>query len=72
MEPLCESCVYYDYDEVMDQYICRVSIDEDDYEKHIAGQYGGVARRPACPYYRYHDEYKSVRRQNYNGLDDDE
>jgi len=54
----CESCVYYDYDDEMDSYVCTVSLDEDDAVDFLSGQNND------CPYYRYYDEYKSVRRQN--------
>lgn len=54
----CESCVYYDYDEYLDAYICTVNLDEDEYRNFL---HGDCAR---CPYYRFYDEYKSVQRQN--------
>ena len=54
----CESCVYYDYDDDMDGYVCTVSLDEDDVVDFLSGHNND------CPFYRYYDEYKSVRRQN--------
>ena len=54
----CESCVYFDYDDELDDYVCTVNLDEDEALDFISG------RNNACPYYRYYDEYKSVRRQN--------
>lgn len=54
----CESCMYYDYDDEMGGYVCGVSLDEDDAVDFLSG------RNNECPYYRYYDEYKSVRRQN--------
>lgn len=54
----CETCVYYDYDEDYDAYICTVNLDEDELERFVLGtaQY--------CPHYRFYDEYKSVQKQN--------
>lgn len=54
----CESCEFYDYDEYLDAYVCDLSLDEDE----MADFLGKNTR--SCPYYRYYDEYKSVRRQN--------
>ena len=55
---MCESCVYYDYDEDYEDYICRVNLDEDEYLR-----FSQKAVK-SCPYYRYYDEYKSVQKQN--------
>ena len=54
----CESCVYFDYDDELDDYVCTVNLDEDEALDFISG------RNNACPYYRFYDEYKSVRKQN--------
>ena len=54
----CDSCMYYDYDEVMDMNICTLDLDEDEMIDFL----GRNTNR--CPYYRYYDEYKSVRKQN--------
>lgn len=53
----CETCAYYDtiYDD--GTMGCVVNVDEDD-------QYREREGRSSCPYYKYYDEYKSVRRQN--------
>lgn len=53
----CESCVFYDYDEVWDDYVCQISLDEDEMIDFLGGNTRG------CPYYRYYDEYKSVHKQ---------
>ena len=53
----CESCVFYDYDEITDAYYCTVNADQDDWGE--VQRFG--ARR--CPYYRFYDEYKSVQKQ---------
>jgi len=54
----CETCVFYDYDDELDAYICTVNLDEDELERFVLG------RAENCPYYRFYDEYKSVQKQN--------
>ena len=54
----CESCEFYDYDEDCDAYVCNMNLDEDDLVRFLSGN------NQNCPYYRYYDEYKSVRKQN--------
>lgn len=54
----CESCVYFDYDDELDDYVCTVNLDEDEALDFISG------RNNNCSYYRFYDEYKSVRKQN--------
>lgn len=53
----CDSCVFYDYDEDYDDYSCRVNLDQDELTRFLAW------RTATCPFYRFHDEYKSVHRQ---------
>ena len=53
----CESCVFYDYDEDWDSYVCMMNLDEDEMVRFLSGE------NRACPYYRYYDEYKSVQKQ---------
>jgi hypothetical protein len=53
----CESCEYYVYDEETDSYYCSLSLDEDEVEKRMSGLSRG------CSYYKFYDEYTSVRRQ---------
>lgn len=53
----CESCVFYDYDEYDDAYVCTMSLDQDELSGFLSG------RTRECPYYRYYDEYKSVHKQ---------
>ena len=53
----CESCVFYDYDEDYDCYVCNMNLDEDEMARFLSGTHS------ACPYYRYYDEYKSVHKQ---------
>ena len=56
MDPtLCESCWHYDYDEELDEYYCRMELDEDEYER--------VFARPGgrCPFYQKGDDYYLAR-----------
>ena len=53
----CESCVFYDYDEDWDSYVCTMNLDEDEMVRFLSGH------NSSCPYYRYYDEYKSVHKQ---------
>ena len=53
----CDTCVFYDYDEDWDTYVCCINLDEDEMVQFLAG------RTRACPYYRFYDEYKSVQKQ---------
>ncbi|MEE0970318.1 MAG: DUF6472 family protein [Clostridia bacterium] len=53
----CEECEHYDYDDECDMYYCKMSLDEDEMVSFISG------KKQSCPYYKYYDEYKSVRRQ---------
>ncbi|HPE94989.1 MAG TPA: DUF6472 family protein [Bacillota bacterium] len=54
----CESCVYYDYDEESEMYVCMKELDEDEYERFTQ------SRTADCPFYKLYDEYKTVRKQN--------
>ena len=58
MESKCESCEFYDYDEEWEEYVCSISLDEDEMIDFLGRNTG------RCPYYRFYDEYKSVRKQN--------
>ena len=53
----CESCVFYDYDEDYDAYVCGQNLDQDEMGRFLS------ATQTACPFYRYYDEYKSVHKQ---------
>ncbi len=53
----CESCAYYDVIDEDGALGCTVDFDEDE-------MYSLVTGRSGCPYYKFYDEYKSVRRQN--------
>ena len=54
----CEDCEYYVYDEDWEEYVCDVSLDQDEMANFMAGDTG------RCPYYRQYDEYQVVRKQN--------
>ncbi len=53
----CESCVYYVYNENVEEYECLVNLDEDEYYALISG------KQKSCPYYRRDDEYGVVKKQ---------
>ncbi len=54
----CESCVYYNYDEEYNCYVCEVNLDQDEMEKFVTNTFYN------CPYFRFYDEYKTVKKQN--------
>lgn len=53
----CESCLYYEYDEEYECYICLVNLDEDEMARFL------TEKHFFCPYYRFGDEYTIVRKQ---------
>ena len=53
----CESCVWYDYNDVDDAYECGVDLDEDEMYRFLSGS------QWECPYYSHDDEYAVVRHQ---------
>ncbi|MBR6407395.1 MAG: hypothetical protein IKS19_02205 [Clostridia bacterium] len=55
---ICESCAYFIYDDELEEDVCSVQLDEDDYVRFVSDPHA------VCPYYKYYDEYKMVRRQN--------
>ena len=54
----CEDCEFYDYDEYYGEMYCKADLDEDEMER--------FARQATanCPYFKFYDEYTSVRKQN--------
>lgn len=54
----CENCVYYDYFEEYDEYMCMMNLDQDEMEKFISYSFSN------CPYFKFYDEYKMVKKQN--------
>lgn len=57
MQGSCETCAYYAYDEDYEEYVCDISLDEDELVRFLSD------RHYACPYYRSGDEYAVARRQ---------
>ncbi len=53
----CENCAYYIYDEEIEEYVCDVNMDEDDYARLVHSRYRN------CPFYKNGDEYAVVRHQ---------
>ncbi len=54
----CATCAHYLYDNYADEYYCDVDIDQDEYSAMASG------KRYECPYYRYYNEYDTVKKQN--------
>ena len=54
----CETCLYFDVLDESGEEGCTVDVDEDEAVRERADP------RSGCPYYRYYDEYKLVRKQN--------
>ena len=53
----CDDCLYYEFDEDFEEYICTADMDEDDYARLMQGQHR------QCPFWRNGDEYAVVRHQ---------
>lgn len=53
----CDICAYFDYDETYEDYICMLNMDEDDIQRFYSSH-------SSCPYFKFYDEYKIVRKQN--------
>lgn len=47
----CEECVYYDYDQEADVFVCTRDLDEDEMERFLRRAVS------ACPFYRRGDDY---------------
>ncbi len=54
----CETCMYGQYDDEYDEYICDMVWEEDVAARQMQGFYS------QCPYYRNGDDYSIVRKQN--------
>ena len=54
----CETCLYFDVLDETGAEGCTVDVDEDEAFRERSDP------RAACPYYRFYDEYKLVRKQN--------
>ncbi|MCR5227581.1 MAG: DUF6472 family protein [Eubacterium sp.] len=53
----CEYCAYYMYDDEIEEYVCDVNMDEDDFGRLMQSSFKD------CPYFKDGDEYKVVRHQ---------
>lgn len=53
----CDDCNNFVFDEELDEYVCDVNMDEDDYARLVASSY------KSCPYYQSNNEYKIVKHQ---------
>lgn len=52
----CETCMYFEYDELTGDGICNAQLDEDEFYR--------LSQHKKCPYYRDGDDYALVRKQN--------
>jgi len=53
----CDTCLFYIYDDVSQEYFCDCDMDEDELLQLMS------SKERSCPYYRDGDEYKTVRHQ---------
>ena len=53
----CESCNFYIYDELYDDYVCDMDLDEDEMVRFLSSHTAN------CPYWRPGDEYITARKQ---------
>ncbi len=53
----CDTCAYLVYDDEFEEYVCDVSMDEDDMSRLMSDSHY------SCPFYKYGDEYSVVRKQ---------
>ena len=51
-------CAYFDFDDEYDDYLCMIGMDEDEAVRFASD------RHSSCPYFKFYDEYKIVRKQN--------
>jgi len=56
-ECICETCANYVYDEDTEEFICDISMDEDEYA-HVCGQ-----SDYRCPFFSFENEYHIVHKQ---------
>lgn len=57
MADICEDCVFYDYDEELEAFVCTMDLDEDEMERFLK------RTGTACPFYRPGSDYKTASRQ---------
>lgn len=53
----CDTCNNLVYDDELEEYVCDMDMDEDDYARLMSSQHA------TCPYYQNGDEYRVVRHQ---------
>lgn len=53
----CETCMYFEYDEEFECYVCQMNLDEDEMFRFMQNTFDN------CPYYKFGDEYTIVRKQ---------
>ena len=53
----CETCIHHVFDEDFYAYFCDMLLDEDELSRYAFGS------QISCPFYQFHDEYISVRKQ---------
>lgn len=53
----CENCINYIYDEEFECYTCQMNLDEDEMMRFLS------KAADDCPYFRFDDEYKTVKKQ---------
>lgn len=54
----CDNCIFYNYDDITQDYFCDCDIDEDELIRMSTGP-----KDKGCPYFRDGDEYGIVRHQ---------
>ena len=54
----CDLCMYYEYEEEYECYVCSMNLDEDEMYKFLKNSFDN------CPYFKNGDEYSIVRKQN--------
>ena len=57
MKSVCDSCMYYEYDEDYECYVCQMDLDEDEMYRFLTNT------NESGPDYKYGDEYSVVRHQ---------
>ncbi len=50
--------MFYEYDDEYEEYICTMTLDEDEMSRFMSGYH------KKCPYFKNGDEYTIVRKQN--------
>ena len=53
----CDYCLFFEYDEEDDCYVCSKDLDEDEMAHFLAGHHF------ECPFFQYGNEYTIVKKQ---------